>query len=158
MPVAIQYSSRRGEIWTQYWRLWRQKLWRLHAALFAAVTLGLLVGLSGWHLSPAASAGIAVLGGLLPCVAFALYPLAKFKPQMRVLTIDQAGLTTSIGKLYGEIPWRDVEAIVDQQELIVIRRTNGNAFVIPARAFCSPVERTAFLSAAREAWAAMPKP
>jgi hypothetical protein len=158
MPITIQYSSRRGEVWTQYWRLWRQKLWRFHAALFVVVTVGLLVGLSGWQLSPAALAGIAVLGGLLPCVAFALYPLAKFKPQTRVLTIDQAGLTTSIGKRYGEAPWPDVDAIVDQQELIVIRRTNGNAFVIPARAFASPADRAAFLSAAREARAATLKP
>ena len=158
MPITIQYSSRRGEVWTHYWRLWRQKLWRFHAALFAVVTVGLLLGLSGWRLSPAALAGIAVLGGLLPCVALALYPLVKFKPQTRVLTMDQAGLTTSIGKLCGEVPWRDVEAIIDQRELIVIRRTNNNAFVIPTRAFASPADRAAFLSAARESRAATLKP
>lgn len=158
LPITIQYSSRRHEVWAHYWRLWRQKLWRLHVGLFIVVALGLAVGLSGWHLSPVAIAVIAIPGGLLPCLILALYPLAMFKPQVRTLTIDRAGLTTSIGKLYGEVPWRNVEAIVDQLELIIIRRTNGNAFVIPARAFASPAERTAFLSAARETRAATLKP
>lgn len=145
-------------MWAHYWRLWRQKLWRVHVGLFIVVVLGLAVGLSGWHLSPVAIAVIAIPGGLLPCLIFALYPLAMFKPQVRTLTIDRAGLTTSIGKLYGEVPWRDVEAIIDQRELIVIRRTNNNAFVIPARAFASPADRAAFLSATREAWAATLRP
>jgi hypothetical protein len=155
MPVTIQYSSRRGEVWTQYWRLWRQKLWRFHAALFTAIALGLLVGLSDWHLSPTALAGVAVVGGLLPCAGFALYPLAKFKPQMRILTIDPAGLTTSIGKSTGDVPWHDVEAITDKQGLIVIRRTNGNAFVVPDRAFASPADRAEFLRSVQDGWAAV---
>ena len=158
MPLTISYTSLRSEIWAHYWRLWRQKLWRIHAALFTLITLGLLVGLSGWHLSPATLAGVAVVGGLLPCAAFALYPLAKFKPQMRVLTIGRAGLTTSIGKLSGEVPWHDLEAITDQQGLIFIRRTNGNAFVVPDRAFASPADRAEFLSTVHDGWTAAVRP
>lgn len=158
IPLTISYTSLRGEVWAHYWRLWRQKLWRFHAVLFATVTLGLLIGLSGWRLSPAALAGVAILGGLIPCALFALYPLAKFKPQTRLLTIDRAGLATSIGKLHGEVPWSGVDAIVGQQELIIIQRTNGNAFIIPARAFASSDSRAAFLSAARDAWSGTVRP
>jgi len=155
MPQTISYSSRRSEVWAHYWRLWRQKLWRIHAGLFTAMAIGLSIGLTNWHLSPGRLIVTAILGGLLPCILLALYPLARFKPQIRILTIGRAGLTTSIGKLDGQVSWRDVDAIDDREGLIVIRRTNGNAFVVPDRAFASTADREAFLDAARDAWTAV---
>lgn len=154
MPITIQYCSHRRDVWAHYVRFWQQRLWRIHAALFTAIALGLLVGLQGWHLSPAMIAAISIAGGLLPCAALALYPLVKFKPQTRILIIDGNGLRTSIGEMYGEVGWREVAAIGDHEGLIIIRRTNGNAFLIPERAFASPADRRIFLTAARDAWSA----
>jgi len=151
--ITIRYGSRRSEVWTHYWQLWRQKLWRAHAALFTAVVLVLLAGLSGGHLPVVDTVTIALVGGLLPCVGLAFYPLAKFKPQERVLTINGQGLSTSIGQQYGEVAWREIEAITDHEGLIIIRRTNGNAFVVPDRAFVSLSDRAEFLNVARNAWA-----
>jgi hypothetical protein len=92
---------------------------------------------------------------LAVCLLFAFYPLAMFKPQERQLTIDGAGIETSIGTRHGRVEWDDVSEIADQDGVIVVQRTNGNAFLIPARAFATPAERRNFLAAARAAWGAV---
>jgi hypothetical protein len=86
---------------------------------------------------------ILLLPPLVPPLLLALYPQLAFKPQERVLTLDVSGITTTIGKRAGAIPWSDVAA-VHRGSAITIERTNGNAFVVPARAFASDDERRRF--------------
>ncbi len=154
MPQTITYNSLRSEVWTHYWRLWKQRLWRVHASLFLTIAACALIVLADGHQPTTTTVVIAFGCGLLPCVVLALYPLAWFKPQVRTLKIDHAGLETWIGKLHAAVAWRDVAAISDRDDQIVIARTNGNAFLVPRRAFATPADRAAFLTMARQAWAA----
>ena len=76
-----------------------------------------------------------VVTGLIPILGFVLFPLVKFKPQERTLSVDEEGLTTSIGQLSKSIPWAEIaEAKIAGDELIIQSR-NLNAFIIPKRAF-----------------------
>jgi hypothetical protein len=141
MQMRVRYRAQRGEIWAMYRRLWRQRLWRYHATLVLAVLVGLLLQFGIPH-SPARWL-ILLLPPLVPPLLLALYPQLAFKPQERVLTLDVSGITTTIGKRAGAIPWSDVAA-VHRGSAITIERTNGNAFVVPARAFASDDERRRF--------------
>lgn len=152
MRITVTYSSLRREIWSHYVHLWKQALWRVHLKLFTAITVGLMLLLSIWHRPITISIAVAIAGGFLACILLALYPLARFKPQVRKLTIDDSGLETWIGTQHGSVGWHDVASIADQNDLIVILRTNGNAFVVPQRAFATPADRATFLTTARDAW------
>jgi hypothetical protein len=152
---TISYVSTRGEVWRYYWRAWARPLglWTVH------VILGLLVALirSPIETSPVsaflgnwlAGTGICVL--LMP-----LFPLALFKPQRRLLTIDEAGWTTEIGRLRGSRAWKKVRAIEDDGDMITIVGANRNALLVPRRAFSDDAQRCDFLESARR-WHASAK-
>lgn len=145
MAQTIQYRASRKEIWAWYRVAWRRRLWKVHVGVFMAVFLYEFAVLGGFA-APSAKAWL--LAGAIALVApglMALTPLLLFKPQMRQLTIDPGGLTTQIGAKSGHVPWAAVESIADTGEFIVITGTDGNAFIVPQRAFSSALERTAFV-------------
>jgi hypothetical protein len=78
---------------------------------------------------------------------FITFPQIVFKPQLRKLTDNEDGLATTIGKRSKIFNWESIAAIEDTPEMITIRRTNGNAFLVPRRAFNSERERSDFLAA-----------
>jgi hypothetical protein len=82
--------------------------------------------------------------GLIPVMVFALFPMLKFKPQVRVLTLDESGIATSIGHHNATIPWNEVVDVRDDGEALVIQRRNLNAFIVPARAFETSEAREQF--------------
>jgi hypothetical protein len=148
---TISYVSTRSEVWRYYWRAWARPagLWRVH------VLLGLLVAFV--RSSRAGSAATSVwaflgywLAGALVCILlFPLFPLVRFKPQLRLLTIDQAGWTTEIGKLRGSRSWNEVLSIEDDGNVITIVGVNRNALIVPRRAFSNDAQRRDFLESAR---------
>jgi hypothetical protein len=77
---------------------------------------------------------------LLPVMLF-----LSAKTEERVLTISPAGISTTIGKKSGQIPWNAVRVIIDGGTFVLIARNNGNAFFIPNRAFSGPTDRSRFL-------------
>jgi hypothetical protein len=143
---TLEYSSTREEVWRYYWRAWAKPrgLWlmQLFIAFSAAATHSLVSTdrfsaprfLTVWALA------------FLACVVFLpLWPQLKFKPSVRTLTVGPSGMRTSIGKLSGEIRWKDVAAIEGDGPEIYIASRQGNALIIPARAFDSDVSRRQFL-------------
>jgi hypothetical protein len=86
-----------------------------------------------------ATLGSAALIGFL--LAF---PQLAFKPQKRALSVDYNGVQTVIGRRSGKVPWDKVANIVDEGELLYINLKNGNAFIIPRRAFACDQERASF--------------
>jgi hypothetical protein len=76
----------------------------------------------------------------------------RAKTAKRSLTISPEGISTEIGSIKGNIPWKKVKIISLNHDSILIARTGGNAFFIPARAFSSPGHQTSFFSQATE-WA-----
>jgi hypothetical protein len=144
--ITIQYSTTRAEIWRWYWRAWARPLglWRYH--LLVAGSVFMLIYLLERHgqsaLRLAFASGFAALG--LALVLFPLWPQLKFKPQIRTLSVDQQGISTKVGTWHAVIPWRDVERITPGVEAICIEGKNGNAFVVPNRAFTAPQQRVEF--------------
>jgi hypothetical protein len=151
MSITIAYSSRRREIWWTYWRLWRLRLWKLHATMIAAIAVAIcLVFYRG--LPPTFPAALMVGAiAIAPVLVFPLIPLIRFKPERRTLTIDERGIDTTIGSRSGNVAWTDIASIHEEAGNLVMRRYNGNAFVVPPRAFSTDRERAAFLSFARGA-------
>ena len=146
----VSYTSTRGEVWRFYWRAWARPLglWRFH------VVISLLVA-AGWTLRDnsgdfrrfAAAFGVA----LALCIAlFPLWPQLRFKRETRVLTIDPTGWTTRIGDLQGSRTWDKVRSIEDSPDAITLVSSNGNALIVPNRAFSTNAAREEFLHDARQ--------
>ncbi len=145
MAITIRYTSNRTEIWRYYWRMWRQQLWKAHIFVFMIVATLTYSALPAHRLSWIAA--IATGGAVI--AFFMLYPLLRYKPEMRELTVSDEGIRTSIGRRESDIPWKDVAAINVQDDALIIRRSNLNALIVPARAFATSEERAAFKSFVR---------
>jgi hypothetical protein len=153
MSFKIEYASRWGEIWNWYWRAWRKRLWKTHLLTFLAVGVAAMAGLSAkgrGTISPT-SFLVAPAFGLLSILWMPIYPQLRFNPQVRSLEVDQDGISTTIGRLSARRSWEDVLSISEEDDVIVILGRNGNAFLVPARAFTSIEEKRAFLSFAQGA-------
>lgn len=149
--LTVRYASTRAELWRAYWRAWARSrgLWRVHAGI---VALAMAIAASyGARSADCLAAGAIVAGACL--IVFPLVPQLKFKPAERTLTIDATGWHTAIGAMSGTRPWREVRAVVDTGAVIEITGTNGNALVVPRRAFADDAARVGFLQAAL-AWQA----
>jgi hypothetical protein len=141
-----------------YWREWARPagLWRFH------VLFGIAVGLESAHREssihfPTERFAIASLVATAACVVLLpLWPQIRFKAQPRVLTLDAEGFKTTIGSRSGERRWRDIRRIEDHDGTILIVNTNGNAMIIPRRAFATDAERRECLECV-QAWHAHAK-
>jgi hypothetical protein len=157
--VTIRYTLNRADVWRAYWRQVRKsrKLNAMQAIIAASVFYTISISLAGarpvqtHHILWAAVATCGVLA-LLP-----VYPLIRFKPHERTLTITADGIATSIGKLRGEVPWSKVASIARDDRRIYIIGKNQNSFTIPETAFASASEREEFLSSAQQWFEAVGK-
>ncbi|MBY0582484.1 MAG: YcxB family protein [Sphingomonas sp.] len=144
MSIAISYASTRAEVWQYYWRLWRARLWKTHLLVFMAVGILTYLMLPIEARSGLSAMGKVGLAGSSPLIFLILYPMLRFKPQVREVKLDQKGITTSIGRRHGDIPWSDVAAVDADESSLVIRCSNLNALIVPARAFANPEKRAEF--------------
>jgi hypothetical protein len=71
------------------------------------------------------------------------------KTQKRVLSINEEGIETKIGKKEGKIPWKAVDSI-STPDRIIITGKNANAFTIPANAFKDSDHRQQFITLAKQ--------
>jgi hypothetical protein len=117
-----------------------------HAYCVACI-LVIAISLDG-HWPPRISGSL--LCGLLIAAAvitfFILYPQLMFKPQERTLTVSERGIDTSIGGKSRTVKWEDISAVQDAPDITTIVGKNGNAFLIPRRAFNSEKDRSGFLA------------
>jgi len=81
---------------------------------------------------------------VLPLIGLALFPMWKFKPQVRTLQVDERGIDTTIGQLSASVPWNDIVDVQEDGDSLVIQRRNLNAFIVPARAFPTNEARSEF--------------
>ena len=84
----------------------------------------------------------------------ALYPQLRFKPRVRTIVLDREGLKTTVGKTSGARRWNELKSIDEEDGYLIITVKNGNAFIVPPRAFINPESRTDFVSFARSSLAA----
>ena len=142
---TIRYKSFRSEIWWWYWQSWANRLWQTH--IFLSVIISTVIWVS---LRPMFSLKqfVDIFLGTLVVIVFvlALFPQVRFKKQERSLTINDQGISTEIGKLSGNILWNEVKSITEKNNYIIITRRNGNAMLIPPRAFADGTEKEGFLA------------
>ncbi len=151
MPITIQYASTRQEIYRWYLKMWRKTIWKVHLLIFCVpiflITLPMIVGkkpLDVEQILGSIAAGTALIGAMWA------YPLLMFKPSPRTLTADESGIVTSIGKKSGRRSWAEIGAINESAEGgVIISVRNGNAFIVPLRAFHSAKARADFVEATR---------
>jgi YcxB-like protein len=84
--------------------------------------------------------------GLIPLIGFALWPMIKFKPQTRTLTVNESGIETSVGDKKGKVSWNEFIYFKREPGLIVLQRRNLNSFLVPSRAFKTENDEEEFQS------------
>jgi hypothetical protein len=149
MNHTLRYRSSRAEVWRWYWRAWRKKLWAIHVLVALAVSfvrsgssLG-AVHTARWLLFSAVLFPVIV-------VLFAAIPQVMFKETERTLEVSPEGWSTRIGKQKGSRSWTQVASIHEDGGAVEIVGTNGNALIIPARAFSSREAKELFLNDVRQ--------
>jgi hypothetical protein len=64
--------------------------------------------------------------------------------------MDAQGIETLIAGQSAKILWSTIRSVADEGDCIVFVRENGNAFIIPPRAFATVRARLDFLAFARK--------
>lgn len=154
--MTIRYALKRRDIWDAYWFTWRNGPKLKVAQLFIAgcaffVTLSWLARRGS---SSPRHVAIALAVAVLSILWLPVYPLLKYKPQLRTLTIGPGGIVTNIGELFGEVSWSEIGRIESSGNRLYIVRKTGNSFAIPAEAFVSPEERDHFTAQVHSWWRA----
>lgn len=152
--MVIRYKVSRSDIWHAYWNTWRHgvRLNILRLFIFGCAFLVAEAWLRGPLAAPAwrfAGAGVIAF---LAILFLAVYPLLRFKPDERTLTISPTGIATTIGKRSGDVPWSKIARIAPAGGRIYIIGRSGNSFAVPRDAFGSDAQRTEFLQRATEWW------
>jgi hypothetical protein len=150
---SLQYATTRAEVWRWYWRAWARAngLWRFHVRIGAAVSFGIAC-VNGFTKSGWLSAVVVGIAVTLCClVLFPLWPQIRFKPQVRTLEVDESGFRTTIGRLKGSRRWSEIGSVQDDGNTVVLTTSQGNAMLIPRRAFPAGIDRQQFVVDVR-AW------
>ena len=122
--------------------------------MVVVVALGSLAIITTRGPITAGDIGVMFAMGLFCVVWMPLYPMMMFKPQERTLTLNDEGLATTIGERVGTRAWTEIDAVRERDGYIEIIVRNGNAYIVPPRAFRSTSERYEFLAFAERAWVA----
>ena len=144
--MEITYKSSRKEIWNFYWSQWLHgNLKWVHLRIFILVSLTIYFYNTKslvWSFPVFITATIC---GIFSIIWLPIFPQIKFKPQIRRLTINENGITTSIRNVRGECTWKEIASIIQSNGNIYIIGIGGNGFVVPLRAFSSVQEKKEFL-------------
>ncbi len=153
--MTIEYALTRIEIVQGFLRsLASSPRYLLTVLLYALVMSGVVLVSTGAFsrsltLKDAISAALAA-GGFMIFLPVMLF--IRGKTSRRSLTVSSEGMSTEIGLLKGQIPWRKVKVIVGTDRYVLVSRANGNAFFIPSRAFSGPEHQAEFVTKIR-GWA-----
>jgi len=142
---TVRYHSSRAEVWRWYWRAWRKSLWRIHLAIaFIASAVVSSKGFTDVNLRSL----IVWFLSIFPLTTFvlAVLPLVRFKSEERTLNAGPNGCSTQIGKIEKSFSWSDIASIRNEQGVIVFAGADGNAMLIPLRAFADDRQRSAFFA------------
>ena len=150
--IELHYTSQRNEVWQWYWKTWRERLWKLHVPLFVILSVSFFV-IAGGPSHPPSSIIVAIALTLGALAFMVVYPQLRFKPQRRFLVLNEDGLRTTIGKKSGSRSWREIKSVAELSGYVIITGKNGNAFIIPPRAFDSLATRESVLSFVKAALA-----
>jgi len=111
--------------------------------------------LSTWLQRRSIDANDIAIGGLWAAGVVLLMPAVLAvvaKTDERVLQIAAEGISTTIGRRSGTLPWSQVSFVHDAGPFLLIGGTRIKAFLVPSRAFPDARTREQFMADAR-AWA-----
>ncbi len=162
--MTIEYSLTRTEIVRGYFRGLRTSPKFLSIILLYAAFLAVVI-LAAWGEFSRPLTISNVVGDAVAFVAiaasfiflFSVWLFGRAKTSKRSITISPEGISTRIGKLEGETPWRQIKIVSVTDKNVLIARGNGNAYFIPNRAFSSPEEKAEFAEKALN-WMKVPEP
>lgn len=147
--VTVQYRLRRRDMWRAYWFAWRNG-WVLKASqVMMAGVMFFAVFVWRNDVAMASLAAVAIV------VWLPLYPLLRFRPQTRTLTITPEGISTHIeSRWFREEVWSRINSIERRGDRLYLMGHGANLFGVADRAFPSDAERDAFEEQARTWWQA----
>ena len=149
---TLRYASTRAEVWRAYWREWTRLsgLWRFHVLIGLAVGFGWADGgaLRAFSAEQFAIAALAATGTSIALLS--LWPQLRFKPQTRILILNAEGFTTTIGRQSAQRRWQDIARVEDHSDTILLVGKNGNAMIIPSRAFTHEADRQRCLASLQQ--------
>ena len=149
--MTIEYALTRGEIVQSYFRSLASSPKFLVRILVYCIVLGVIPLAFQTGFSRSLTSSDALFALAWAAAAFAVVPLwllFRGKTGVRTLTISSDGISTKIGSLTGQIPWKKVKLIEDKGRHVLIMSASGNAFFIPARAFVQTEQKTQFVAEA----------
>lgn len=144
--MDIEYSTTKAEIQKWYWEKWKMALWKFHVLIFIVVFGFVFINLNRLLASMGVKILYSTITGFVPIFFMILYPIFMHKPQVRKLHIDKEGIKTTVAAKSAAIKWESIESILKDEKYIYINGKNGNAFVIPDRAFKDKEMRNSFFS------------
>jgi len=153
--VIVRYTLSRGDVARGYFYGWRYSGTFRMQMLLVAGGLAAFSLVSAWlqrrslDASDLAS-GAVWAGGVLVLMPALLALVAK--TEERVLEVAPEGISTTIGRRRGRIPWSKIAFVRDAGPFVLIGGRNIKAFLVPARAFADARMREQFVVEAR-AWA-----
>ena len=145
---TLRYAVTRAEVWRWYWRAWARPagLWRIHVLLGVTTALGVLAvqGLAriDW-LYIVVDVAVCTAGFV---VLLPLWPQLNFKPEVRTLEVDEGGYRTVVGRYKGKRAWSEIQSVHDDGTTVVLTARQGNAMLVPQRAFAGAVDRGQFVA------------
>lgn len=151
--LTIEYALTRSEIFQSCWRSIARSPKFRNTILLYSIAIGLITPFLRMLFSEPLRARDLVGAALWAAGVFLFIPFWMFirgKTAKRTLTVSPDGISTEIGRIKGQIPWSKIRMVTETPQLILIARTNGNAFFIPNRAFSEPDQKVEFLNAVRQ--------
>lgn len=144
--MEIRYSTTKQEVFRWYMKRWKHKLWMYHAIILAVI----LFTFSGESGSAGAMTAkplfIALIYAVSALAFMGAFPLLVHRRKERILSVDDEGIRTTMGRQSGIMKWGRVGSVREEAGYIHIIGKNRNEFIIPDRAFKDKAGRKAFLA------------
>jgi hypothetical protein len=142
--MVIKYRITRSDIWQAYWRRTRLKM-SVFRVTITLVLIGMAISSAlDPSLSPPARVAMTLLLGGVAIAGSPIFPLLRFKADERILEIGPTGLSTTIGRRSGTVPWNQIARVESAANRIYIVGKTGDSFIVPWDAFSSPAEQAQF--------------
>jgi hypothetical protein len=150
--ITVEYALTRGEVAGGLLRSLAQSPKYRGKILLYSVGIGVFTLLYRAALTRSVTPGdvmIAVGYGVGFLLVLPLGLCIRAKTAKRTLKVSRRGIRTEIGRSREQYAWKKVGEVTDTRQFILIALTNGNAFLIPHRAFPGVEQREQFLTETR---------
>lgn len=147
--LTIEYALTRREIFRSFLQSIAESSKFRGTILLYSAAIGVLTLLPKAVLSRTLTLKDAATAVAWAIGAFLFIPVGVFifgKTSKRTLTISPDGISTEIGRLRAEVPWKKVRVVTETPQFVLIVGASGNAFFIPRRAFTGPDHQAYFVA------------